>query len=338
MAPASPPAAHGQSSASSVPLRPLRVILGGYGQVGKNFHELIQTTNSPVRVVAIARRAGAAIDEKGLEPNPRFDRDTPLSTLIESIEADAFVDALPTDIKSGEPGLSLAKAAFKRGLHVVTADKGPIVHGFADLARIAHGADRQLRFEATVGGAIPTLNLVEHGFAGNPVDGIQGILNGTSNFILTRMLEDGMEFGAALEEARELGYAEADPTNDVDGWDAAAKLTILANAVLGVPIRFADVERQGIREITSRAMRIAKDEGYAVRLLASVDRETGRASVRPRLIPERSGLNVGGVLNVVRYRTRYGGSFTVTGRGAGGRETATAVLADVLSLPRPPQA
>lgn len=311
---------------------PTRVLLAGYGAVGRAFHDLALRTHPDVRVVAVARSKGAAVDAKGLPLDPPLTRGVAPLELLNEVEADVLVEAIPTNLRTGEPGLSLIRAAFERGLDVVSADKGPIARDLKGLRELAARSGRRLRFEATVAGAIPTLNLVEHGFRGNPVVRVDGILNGTSNFILTRMLEDGLDYAPALEEARELGYAEADPTNDVDGWDAGAKLVILANAVLGLDLSLEKVEREGIREITGAAVRLAKEEGYAIRLIASVDRKTGVASVRPRLVPEASSLNVGGVLNVLRYETAHGGRFTISGRGAGGPETATAVLSDVLAL------
>lgn len=309
----------------------IRVILAGYGQVGRNFHALALKAVPRVKVVAVARSSGAAADTKGLPLDPQLAPGRSVDDLLATVDADVFVEAMPTNLRTGEPGLRLIETALGRGLHAVVADKGPLVHGFKRLRDRAQRHGRALRFEATVGGAIPTLNLVEHGFSGNPVERIDGILNGTSNFILTRMLEEGMDFAAALEEARELGYAEADPSNDVDGTDAGAKLTILANAVLDRGVRLDEVAISGIRDITAGAMRIAREEGYAIRLVASVDRSKGRATVRPRLVERGDPLDVGGALNVIRYQTLFGGAFTITGRGAGGPETATAVLSDVLA-------
>lgn len=163
---------------------------------------------------------------------------------------------------------------------------------------------------------------------------VDGILNGTSNFILTRMAEEGLGFEPALDEARELGYAEADPSADVDGHDAAAKVVILANHVLGRNLHLGDVATTGIRSVSGAAMRLARERGYAIRLVASVGLD-GPAEVAPKLVPRSSELNVNGTLNVVRYTTEHAGAFTLVGKGAGGRETATAVLSDVIQATSP---
>lgn len=315
-------------------MTPVRVILAGYGAVGRSFHALVASTRKDVRIVAIARRAGTAADPAGLAVDPPFVSGRDAESLVRDVEADVLVEALPTNLKTGEPGTSLIRASLSRGLHVVVADKGPMARAYGELSQLAREKGRELRHEATVGGAIPIFHLLQRGFAGNPVRRIDGILNGTSNFILTRMLEDGLDFGPALEEARELGYAEADPTNDVDGFDAAAKLTILANSALGLDLTFDKVEREGIRGVTGSAVRLAREEGYAIRLIASVDARSGEAAVRPRLVASDSPLNVGGVENVLRVETQHGGAFAIRGAGAGGPQTATAVLSDVLALRR----
>jgi homoserine dehydrogenase len=189
----------------------------------------------------------------------------------------------------------------------------------------------QLRYEATVGASIPLLNLHEHCLRGDHITRIDGVLNGTSNYILSRMGEEGLEFQEALEEAQALGYAEADPAGDVDGHDAAAKLVILANAYYDAGLTLADVDVKGIREVTGEAVQLAHRQGYAVRLIATMKRG-GAPSVGPRLVPEASTLNVPGTLNVVRLARKHAGPVTVSGRGAGGTETAAAVLADILAV------
>lgn len=284
--------------------------------------------------MAIARKSGSAVDPRGLPFDAPLTAALPPEDVVREVEADILVEVLPTNLKTGEPGTTVIRRAIERGLHVVTADKGPMARAYGELKQLAQRRGVELRCEATVAGAIPVFHLAERGFAGNPIRRIDGILNGTSNFILTRMLEDGCDFAPALEEARELGYAEADPTNDVDGWDAAAKLTILANAALGFDLTLDKVEREGIRGITGSAVRLAKEDGYAIRLIASVDADTREATVRPRLVPADSALNVGGVLNVLQLQTRHGGTFAIRGAGAGGPETATAILSDVLAVRR----
>lgn len=311
-----------------------RILIAGHGTVGKAFHELAIETGVG-RVVGVVRRAGAWLDEAGVAPGGALLAKRQHASVLDALDKvrpDVFVELTPTNLQTGEPGASHIRAALERKIPVVTANKGPLLRHFAELTTLARERSTPLRFEGTVGGSIPVMNLHEHCLPGNPVLRVDGILNGTSNYILTRMAEEGLGFDAALKEAQELGYAEADPTYDVQGHDAAAKLCILANAVLGVPVKFEDVRREGIQSISAAAIRLAEKEGYAIRLIASVDAAMRSASVAPRLVPHTSTLNVRGTLNVVRFTTKHAGAFTISGKGAGGRETATAVLSDVIHV------
>jgi len=309
-----------------------RILLAGHGSVGKAFHELLHETNVG-RVVGVIRRAGAWIDENGVAPGGTLlakRQHVSVVDALDKLRPDVFVELTPTNLQTGEPGASHIRAALERGIPVVTANKGPLLRHHDALVKLAREKGVPFRFEGTVGGSIPVLNLHEFCLVGNPVTRIDGILNGTSNYILTRMAEEGLGFEEALKEAQELGYAEADPTADVGGHDAAAKLCILANAVLGVRVTFEDVRREGIQTISAAAIRLAEKEGYAIRLIGTVDAATKTASVAPRLVPHGDSLNVRGTLNVIRFTTAHAGAFTISGKGAGGRETATAVLSDVI--------
>lgn len=309
-----------------------RILLAGHGSVGKAFHELAIETGVG-KVVGVIRRAGAWLDENGVQPGGTLLAKRQHVGVVEALDKlrpDVFVELTPTNLQTGDPAAGHIRAALERDIPVVTANKGPLLRHFAQLTSLARERDVPFRFEGTVGGSIPVMNLHEFCLPGNPVTRVDGILNGTSNYILTRMAEEGLGFAEALKEAQELGYAEADPTSDVQGHDAAAKLCILANAVLGVPVQFEDVRREGIQSISAAAIRLAEREGYAIRLIASVDGATRTASVSPRLVPHTSTLNVRGTLNVVRFTTKHAGAFTISGKGAGGKETATAVLSDVL--------
>ncbi|MHB8605901.1 MAG: homoserine dehydrogenase [Thermoplasmatota archaeon] len=321
-----------------------RIALVGYGAVGKAFHELLahEASNLATRygirpaIVGITRSRGAWIDDDGLPPGGTLlnKRKTfAFDAFLDAAKPDVLVEVTPTNLRTGEPGVGFIRQALARGIPVVTANKGPLVVAYRELTELAAKRGVGFRFEGTVAGAIPTLNLHDHCLNGNRVLRVDGILNGTSNFILSRMTEDGLEFDPALREAQELGYAEADPSADVEGSDAAAKLVILANHVLGRPLALADVRTQGIRSVTASAIRLAAAQGYVLRLIATVGL-AGEASVAPRLVPRASPLNVSGALNVVRYTTEHAGAFTLIGKGAGGKETATAVLSDVLSILR----
>jgi homoserine dehydrogenase len=322
-----------------------RILLAGHGSVGKAFHELLvheaprlsTILGAPPRVVAVLRRAGAWLDEKGVPPGGTLLAKRQSMSFLETLDKvrpDIVIELTPSNLQTGEPGATHIKAALERGIPVVTANKGPLLRHYGALVKLARDKGVPFRFEGTVAGSIPTMNLHEFCLPGNPVTRIDGILNGTSNYILTRMAEEGLGFAEALKEAQELGYAEADPTSDVQGHDAAAKLCILANHILGIPLTFEDVQREGIQSISAAAIRLAAKEGYAIRLIASVDQATRRASVAPRLVPHASSLNVRGSLNVVRFTTMHAGAFTISGKGAGGKETATAVLSDLLHVLR----
>ncbi len=318
-----------------------RVLVVGYGTVGRAFHDLLAAGAQDLarrygvkpRVTGIVRSRGAWLDDDGLPPGATLLAKRRTMTVEEAMEKarpDVLVEITPTNLRTGEPGLSTIRSALARGIRVVTANKGPLVVAYRELTELAAKHGVPFRFEGTVAGAIPTLNLYDHALRGNPVVRVDGILNGTSNFILTRMAEEGLEFEPALAEAQQLGYAEADPSADVDGLDAAAKLVILGNHVLGLDLRLADVRTSGIRSITSGAIRLAAANGWSLHLIASVSPEDG-AEVAPRLVPRGSSLDVPGALNVVRFTTAHAGPFTVIGKGAGGKETATAVLSDVIA-------
>lgn len=323
--------------------RTVRLILAGYGTVGRALHDILRADGDAIaarhgvrfEVAAIARSQGAWVAKEGevLDALPVSDRkDLTVSDLIDQVEADVLVELTPTDLDTAEPSMGHMRAAFEKGLHVVTANKGPVVVDYPGLMDAAASAGRAVRFEATAGAAIPLMSLADFCIQGNPVTRIEGILNGTSNYILTRMGEEGLAFDQALYEAQAMGYAEADPTADVGGHDAAAKVVILANHVLGRPLTLDEVKVTGIGDITGEAVQLALKQGYVLRLVATVGLE-GTATVAPRLVPEASPLNVPGTLNVVRMHTAHAGPIVVTGHGAGGEETASAVLADLLALP-----
>lgn len=322
-------------------MRTLRLLMAGHGTVGKAFLELMgreretmQASGLDLQVVGVATSRGSWVDENGLDPAalvPKKLQPTGVEDLIGSTRADLFVEVTPTDLKTGGPALGYIRSALAAGMHVVTANKGPVVVAHRELMEMAKEKGVSLRYEATVGASIPVLNLYQECLRGDHVQRIDGVLNGTSNYILSRMGEEGLEFQEALEEAQALGYAEADPSADVDGHDAAAKLVIMANTFLDAGLSLDDVSVTGIRNVTGEAVQLAHRQGYALRLIATL-RAGGEPVVAPRMVPESSTLNVPGTLNVVRLQRRYAGPVTVSGRGAGGMETAAAVLSDVLAI------
>lgn len=325
----------------------LRIAIKGFGSVGQGLaqvlldrgDEISGSEGVEVEIVAAEDSSGSAADPEGLDPRELLDakeqgsladRDWPAS--IDEVECDALVEATPTDLDTGEPGLSNVREALERGRHVVTSNKGPLALRFDELTRLAEENNVSLRYEATVGGGMPLVNLANDCLAGNEVTAIKGILNGTCNYILSRMAAEGVPYEHVLSDAQELGVAEADPTYDVEGVDTALKLVILANSAMDLSLSYDDVEVTGITDITREALKLAADDNKAIKLIGTV--EDGVAEVGPRLVPTDHPLNVSGTLNAATLETELAGDITVTGVGAGAVETASAVLSDLLSLPR----
>jgi len=235
----------------------------------------------------------------------------------------------PTNIKDGEPALSHIKTAFKSGKHVVTTNKGPLALALPALTELADYNKVYLRFSGTVGAGTPVLDLAKKCLLGDRIISIRGILNGTTNYILTEMDERHITFQLALENAQRLGYAEADPSMDVDGLDAACKLVIMANWIMDKKVTLKNVKIQGIRNVTLQALKEAAKKGCTVKLIGSINDDL---KVMPTEISRYDPLCVGGVLNAVTFVSEFAGEETVIGRGAGGMETASAILRDLLDI------
>jgi len=331
----------------------MRIVLVGCGVVGQSLIQLLMHREAELvknhgfrpRIVAMVDRKGAAINPKGLDLEEmlrlKLERgavsasrehghpDMSALDVIASVEAEALVEATPTNIRDGEPGLSHIKAAFKTGKHVVTTNKGPLALALPALNELADYNKAYLRFSGTVGGGTPVLELAKRCLLGDRIVSIRGILNGTTNYILTEMDEKHVTFQRALEEAQEKGYAEADPSMDVDGIDAACKLVIMANWTMNMKVTLKDVDIHGIRNVTPDALEEASKKGCTLKLIASIDDDL---KVMPREISRRDPLNVGGALNAVTFVSEFAGEETLVGRGAGGIETASAVLRDLLYI------
>jgi homoserine dehydrogenase len=254
--------------------------------------------------------------------------------IVERADADILVEVSPTNLEHAEPALSLIRAAFRRGLHVVTANKGPVALWFAELRREALESGCYFGYEGTVMSGTPALRLAWSDLAGCEIVELSGIVNGTTNYILTQM-EQGKSYHEALAEAQQLGYAEADPAGDVEGYDAAAKALILANVVMDARLVLQDVGRTGISGLTSEMVAAATAAGERWKLLARVWREGDdvRASVLPTRLPISHPLaGVSGVTNAITFTTDLLGDVTLIGPGAGGAATGFAVLSDILAM------
>ena len=287
-------------------------------------------------VVAVADSTTAAVDEDGLDAaavlTRKRNRGGVGSADVEaalSADYDVLVEATPTTLGDAEPGFSNVRRGLKRDRHVVLANKGPVAERYADLRAMEADSDGTVLFEAAVGGAIPVLSTVA-GLEGQ-VTAARGVLNGTANFILSRMAAEGLGYEHVLAEAQDLGVAEPDPTFDVDGTDAALKCVILANVLFDDAYTLADAAVEGIADLPGSALELAAEDGRTIRLIGEVT--DGNVRVGPRLVPEHGTLAVSGTLNIVQLDTTHAGRLNISGRGAGGAETASAVLADVGRLP-----
>lgn len=319
----------------------MKIALIGLGSVGRGVGYVVK--NDPrFKIVAAADSKSGAVDPNGLDIDCLLKAKketgrcgTPEWTafrIAAEIDYDVLVEVTPTNAETGEPALSTMKIALSRGKHVVTSNKGPISLFYPELESLATENNVSLRFEGTVAGAVPIINGIRNGLAGNKVKALFGVLNGTCNYILSRMEEEGLTYMQALAEARDLGYAEADPTYDVNGTDAAIKLVILANTVLGMKVSLKDVQRTGIDRLTPEAIKMAHSTGQTIRLIASLYPDKKDLEVSPRLLPEDDPLILSETLNAVTVETEYAGDVTFIGRGAGSVETASAILSDLLYI------
>jgi len=345
-------------------MRAQRIILCGFGKVGRAFaqllHErrdLLQTRYALVLdLVAVVDIGGAALAPRALPKIPPaellahvnmggavegFDNfGMPGATgkaVMESLEADLIVEATPTNLTTGEPGLTHMRAALSRGMHVISANKGPLVLRYAELQALAQEHGGQIYMSAATAAALPTLDVGQICLAGAQILGIEGILNGTTNFILTKMQEEGYRYLDALQEAQARGIAETDPTLDVEGFDTANKLILLANALLGTGYGPNDVTRRGIADITPQMVMDARRSGKSLKLIgrASMRHGSVHLSVAPEELPLDHPLAVvHGAEKAVTYETDTMGRVTVIGGQSSPIGAAAALLKDIINLSR----
>ena len=316
----------------------MKVALLGCGTVGSEVVRLLHTNADDLaaRVGAPLELAGIAVRRLGKRRDLDVD-EALFTTDAAALVARDDIDIVIEVIGGIEPARTLLVAALSAGKSVVTANKALLAEDGATLhaAALAGGAD--LYYEASTAGAIPILRPLRESLAGDDVSRVMGIVNGTTNYILTRMDELGMGFQEALDEASALGYAEADPTADVEGFDAAAKAAILAGLAFHTRVTAADVHREGISEVTATDVASAKAMGCVVKLLAIAEREGDGVSVRvhPAMIPRTHPLgSVREAYNAVFVEAASAGQLMFYGRGAGGAPTASAVLGDLVAVAR----
>lgn len=332
----------------------------GFGNVGRALarlllrkrQELAQDFDLRCKAVAIATaRHGSALNPEGLDLEAALEladsgetlrtlsRDTPPATSLEMIracEADVLFENTPVNYGSGQPALEHLRAALEAGMHAITANKGPVVHGYRELSRLA--SDRGLRFlfEATVMDGAPVFSVWREALPAARLRAFRGVLNSTTNMILTQMEHDS-SFEEAVAHAQEIGIAETDPSGDVDGWDAAIKVAALVTVLMQVPLTPQEVERTGIRDLTTGEIREAADAGQRWKLICSAERqgETVRAHVRPERIPGNDSLyHVNGTSCALTLHTDVLGDLTLTESDPGPHTTAYGLFADFLNAVR----
>lgn len=333
----------------------------GFGGVGQGLVEILQERSTSLResfgldaqVVAVSDvMKGAVYHPEGLDMDILLKTvretgglqdypDTPglirgwdsLQTIRES-NADTIIEVTFTDVKTGQPAIDHCRAAFESGKNVMTTNKGPVALAYRSLQRLADEHGVHWGFEGTVMSGTPSLRMPQLSLSGNRIGEIRGILNGTTNYILTRM-EEGLRYEDALAEAQEKGFAEADPTSDVEGYDVLYKVVILAQVIMGVPLTTEDVSCQGMTDLTVDDIRAAKAEGKRWKLLARIRQtESGvQASVAPEKLAASDPLaGVEGATNAVTYDCDLSGPITLLGAGAGRMETGFSLLIDLINL------
>ncbi len=327
----------------------LKICLIGKGNVGTCFLELLKERRNIIReiyncnckLVAIFEHDGALINEDGIDLNELlakstnfrknifWKKDVKAKDLISKLDINLCIETTPTNPNTGEPALTHIIEALSNNIDIISSNKAPFFLHYKRIKNLADKMNCFIKYEATVASCVPALS-IKRNLIGNKITRIEAILNGTNNYILSRMATEGIPFALALKEAQELGYAEADPNLDVGGFDTAGKLVILANELLDWSKTIEDVKIEGITKITPEALELAKLDGYVIKHLAIA--EENDLIVEPRLVKKDSILNIRGALNLIKLQTKYAGSIILMGKGAGGFEAASAILNDFINI------
>ncbi|HNW89444.1 MAG TPA: homoserine dehydrogenase [Bacteroidales bacterium] len=332
-----------------------KIAIIGFGTVGQGISEILLNKKKYLKdnykfdfdIVAVADFAyGNCYNAKGLDipgmlktakAKKKFTKDLykkDTLSLIKSCNADIVCELTFTDLKTGGPAIDHVKTALSAKKHVVTSNKGPAALKYQEFKKLADKNGVKFMIEGTVVAGTPIINLSKGPLAGCEISKIKGILNGTTNYMLTEM-EKGMDYAAVLKVAQELGYAEADPTGDVEGYDARGKVCILANVVMGAPLKINDISCKGITKITSKDIEKAKKEGKRWKLIGCVENKNGKVSgsVSPEMVELTHPLaGVMGANNALTFSTDMLGDVTVVGPGAGRIQTGYAILTDMLAI------
>jgi homoserine dehydrogenase len=343
-------------------MKTVPVVVTGFGHVGRAFFSLLREKTADLErryalrpeILAVARaegcfHTGGPLDVRQVSRagdiwtagNQAWHEGLRISDILQGLgRGGCLVECTLSNLDTGEPGLSYLSTAFKAGWHAVAASKGALVVGLPTLKAMAAKSGVFLKFSGATAAALPTLDVGLFSLAGARIEGIQGILNGTSNYILTRMGE-GLDYSEALKEAQDKGIAEPNPAQDVDGWDSACKILLITNACLDAAYVLKDVHVAGIAGLDVEFVQSARREGRAVKLLATAapGRQGGRWSldVRPSLIDASHPLaHVSGTEKGITFLTDSMGSVTVTGGRSSPRGAAAALLKDIVNIYRPP--
>lgn len=324
----------------------------GFGVVGQSFVKLLLSHSTDLyndygikpKVVACADNGGVVTCDQGLDLDRLLNvkkkkksiihygakgNRSEILDVIENIDAEVVIELTPTNIVDGEPGKNHIISAMKSGKNVITVNKGPLALEFPSLMELAEYNRIAFKFSGTVGGGTPILEFAKRCLKGDRIISFEGILNGTTNYILSKMYE-GLNFSEALQDASEKGYAEKDPTLDVDGFDAAAKLVIASNFVMNMKSTMKDVSREGIRDVKPSQVFTERKNGNAMKLIASCDGKN--LVVKPKPVSMKDPICVDGILNAITFTCQHSGQQTIIGKGAGGMETASAILRDLIDI------
>ena len=329
-------------------VREIRLFIVGFGAVGQALAEQLGRRREELKdriggvsVVAVADARSSTVNQSGLDLEKLIETKrksgavgkagTPGALeLIDGVGADILVEVASAGGTDGEPGLSRILHALGNGLHVVSSNKMPLAVAYEPLLRKARRERLEIRYGACVGGGIPVIEFGEALAASETVTRIDGVLNATSNYVLTNMEREGLSMNESLERAKRAGYAEADPSLDIDGVDAACKIVILGNDVLGRAFTLKDVkEMSGIREVAKEQVEAARRRNVRIRMVATVD-DAPRVGIAE--LPEKDPLAVEGPSHAVRFRCVPSGDRFVGGEGAGGQSTSLAVLRDIIAV------
>lgn len=329
----------------------MRIILCGFGVVGQSLVKLFDSRSDDLyakyglkpRVVGVFDSKGSAICTSGLDLErlvkikkkygtvKRYQtkkNDIDGIEMIKSLDADVLIETTASNYKDAEPGMTHITTAMKKGMHVISVNKGPLALAFPSLMELALYNRVMLRFSGTVGGGTPILDYAKNSLKGEQITSFAGILNGTTNYILTNMAR-GMTFDTALYDAKSKGYVEADESLDLDGLDAAAKLVILANWIMNMKVTMPDINCTGIRDVSVNDIKDATKNNAAIKLIAYCNKEL---VVKPKQVPIDDPLCVNGTLNAIAFTSEHSGTQTIIGKGAGGIETASSILRDLLDI------